>query len=116
MDHGMHHDTALFEQDHIHTDELRVGLTRPATVAGVPLKPLLLGMGAVGMAFMASGHLATLLLALPLFGILRLVSAANPRIFAELAAWSRVHARCRNRRYWGAPSFAPRATRRWETT
>lgn len=98
----------------VSVDDLHVGLTRSATMWGVPLKPLLFSMVAVAAVFTASGKLFTLLAALPAFGVLRLLSASNPRIFAELAAWSRVHMRCNNRLFWGAASFSPRRINKWK--
>ena len=94
--------------------ELRVGLTRQATFAGIPLGAFMLGMGAVAALFIVTGNPFYLLAALPVYAGLRLVSAKKPRIFDELAAWMRVSARCRNRAFWGAPSFSPRRTTKWE--
>jgi type IV secretion system protein VirB3 len=104
----------LWEEDHIQADSLTVGLTRPAKVGGVPLKPFLLGMLVGLIAFLAAGNPFYLLVDLPVYGGLRLVSASNPRIFAEIAAWIRVNARCRNRVFWGVASFSPRRTAKWE--
>ncbi|MEJ7807175.1 MAG: VirB3 family type IV secretion system protein [Telluria sp.] len=94
--------------------ELRVGLTRPATFAGIPLGAFMLGMGGVAAIFLVTGNPFYLLSALPVYAGLRLVSARTPRIFDELAAWMRVSARCRNRDFWGAPSYSPRRTIKWE--
>lgn len=109
-----HDDNNPLYEEHVQVDALSVGLTRPATVAGVPLSALLIGEGAVMAAFMTTGKLLFLPLALPVYGVLRLMSASNPRIFAEIAAWARVHGRCRNRAFWGAASFSPRRTTQWE--
>lgn len=104
----------LLEEGCIEVDELRIGLTRQAMIKGVPIIAFLSGMGGVACIFTAIGNPLYLLLAFPVYGILRLISAANPRIFDEIAAWVRVHAHCNNRSYWGGASFSPRRTQQWE--
>lgn len=104
------------DEDHagegrIKVNRLAVGLTRPPTMGGVPLKPLMIGMFGVMMVFMATGNPFHLLISAPVYLGLRVLSAEKPRIFAEIAAWTRVNARCRNRLFWGgAASFSPRRT------
>lgn len=105
----------LRDDDRIQVDSLTIGLTRPATVGGVPMKPFLLGMLVGMVAFMAIGNPFYLLIDVPIYGGLRLLSASNRRIFAEIAAWTRVNARCKNRVFWGGvASFSPRRTTKWE--
>lgn len=107
-------DGEFVRQGCVQVAELRVGLTRPATFAGIPLGAFMLGMGGVAALFLATGNPFYWLSAVPVYVGLRLVSATKPRIFDELAAWMRVSARCRNRAFWGAPSFSPRRTVKWE--
>lgn len=109
-----HDDDTLWEQDHIQIDHLAVGLTRTATLGGVPLLPLLIGELAVFVLFGLVGNPFCLLAGLPVYAILHLLSDSNPRIFAEIGAWWRVHARCKNGALWGAASFSPRRTTQWE--
>lgn len=105
---------AQWEEDDIDVDSLTVGLTRPAKVGGVPMKPFMLGMLIGVLVFTSAGNPIYLLIDVPVYGILRLISASNPRIFSEVAAWIRVNARCRNRVFWGVASFSPRGTVKWE--
>ena len=97
----------------IMVDDLHVGLTRSANIRGVPIKPLMYGAMCVAVVFAGTGKLLTILLIIPVFAILVLISASNPRVFAELAAWVRVNMRCNNRLFWGAASFSPRRTSKW---
>lgn len=94
-------------------DDLHVGLTRRANYRGVPIMPLMYGAMAVAAIYAGSGKLLTLPLIFPVFAILILVGANNPRIFAEIAAWVRVNMRCNNRLFWGVASFSPRRTKKW---
>lgn len=109
----MERDDTLREQENIQEDDLSIGLTRQPTIKGVPMTPLVLGLGAVAMVFAFVGNPFTLLLCVPVYFALRLLSASNPRIFDEIAAWLRVHFRCLNWLFWGAVSFSPRRTNRW---
>lgn len=103
-------------EDGIVANDLAVGLTRPATLGGVPVKPLLCGVFVVLVVFLAAGNPFYLLTAVPMYLGLRLLSAEYPRIFAEIAAWLRVNARCNNRVFWrGAASFSPRRAAKWES-
>lgn len=102
------------DEGQVQTNELRVGLTRPPMFKGVPLAPFMIGMGAVGWVYILSGNPTTALIALPVYGILRVISAKNVRIFAEIAARFRIATRCRNRKFWGALSFSPRNVTKWE--
>jgi type IV secretory pathway VirB3-like protein len=106
---------ALWEEDPVQVDPLTVGLTRPAKVGGVPMQPFMLGMLIGVLVFLGTGNPLYLLVDLPVYGILRVISANNPRIFGVIAAWIRVNARCNNRVFWGGvASFSPRRTARWE--
>lgn len=102
------------DEGSIVVDDLHVGLTRSAVVYGVPVKPALWALMVIAIIFVATMKLFTLLLVFPVLAILRLITATNPRIFAEVAAWSRVNMRCQNRFFWRAASFSPRGTRKWE--
>jgi type IV secretion system protein VirB3 len=113
-------DDDLFDDDDeqpgegcIGVNPLRVGLTRPATMGGVPMKPLMFGFFGVAVVFLGTNNVFYLGLGFPVFFVLRWVSADYPRIFAEIAAWIRVNARCMNRTYWGVASFSPRRTHNW---
>lgn len=103
----------LWDEDHVQVDDLAVGLTRPATIGGVPMKPFMIGMLIGMVVFLESANPLYLLIDIPIYGGLRLISATYPRIFAEIMAWLRVNARCNNRVFWGVASFSPRRTVKW---
>ena len=101
------------EQEDVVTDDLFVGLTRPATILGIPYGAFVVEFMTTTLVFLGVGNPLYLLMAVPIHGVLYLVSASNPRVFGEIAVWMTINSRCVNARYWGAPSFSPRRTRKW---
>jgi type IV secretion system protein VirB3 len=101
------------EQEDVITDDLFVGLTRPATIAGIPYHAFVAEMMVTALIFLAVGNPLYLLLAAPVHAILYLISSSNPRVFSEIAIWMTVNSRCLNSRFWGATSFSPRRTKKW---
>ena len=101
------------EEEDVTTDDLFVGLTRPATMWGIPYIAFVIEFMATTLVFLAIGNPLYLLLAAPIHALLYLISASNPRVFNEMAIWMTVNSRCVNARFWGATSFSPRATRNW---
>lgn len=97
----------------VHTDVLFVGLTRPATMLGIPLSAFVIEFMATGIIFLAVGNPLYLLLALPIHGVLFLVSANDPGVFASIYMWMKTTGRCRNTRFWGAASFSPLPVKKW---
>ncbi|MEY3201089.1 MAG: hypothetical protein RIR70_639 [Pseudomonadota bacterium] len=95
------------------TDPLFVGLTRPATIAGIPYAAFVVEIMITTLVFLAVGNPLYLLIAAPIHAILYLVSAHDPGVFHSLLVWTRTSGRCRNTRFWGAASFSPLPTRKW---
>lgn len=97
----------------IHTDVLFVGLTRPATMWGVPYMAFVIGFMVTVLVFLAVGNPLYLLLYAPIHAIMYLVCANDPGAFDSIFAWMKTIARCRNTRFWGAASFSPLPTQKW---
>lgn len=95
------------------TDPLFVGLTRPATMWGVPYHAFVIEFMVVVLIFLAVGNPLYLLLTAPVHGVLYLISANDPGIFSSIFNWMKTIGRCRNTRFWGAASFSPLPTRKW---
>lgn len=89
------------------SDILFVGLTRPATMWGIPYMAFVIEFMAVTLIFLAVGNPLYLLLGAPIHAILYLISAHDPNIFHSLYLWVRTFGRCRNRHFWNACSFSP---------
>lgn len=101
------------EQD-VYTDVLFVGLTRPATMLGIPLSAFVIEFMATGIIFLAVGNPLYLLLALPIHGVLYLISANDPGVFSSIMIWMKTLGKCRNTRFWEAASFSPLPTKKWK--
>lgn len=97
----------------VYTDILFVGLTRPATMWGIPYIAFILEFMVTTLIFLAVGNPLYLALALPIHGILYLVSANDPGVFNSIFVWTKTIGRCRNTRFWGAASFSPLITKKW---
>ena len=97
----------------VYVDPLFVGLTRPATMWGIPYHAFVIELMATTLIFLAVGNPLYLLLAIPIHGILYLISAHDPGAFGSIFMWMKTIGRCRNVRFWGAASFSPAATRKW---
>jgi type IV secretion system protein VirB3 len=97
----------------IQVDPLFVGLTRPATIGGIPYFAAVLEFLATVLVFLAVGNPLYLVLAAPLHGVLYLISASDPWAFDTIAAWVKTTGRCLNARFWGATSFSPLPTKKW---
>lgn len=101
------------EQD-VYTDVLFVGLTRPATMLGIPLSAFVIEFMATGIIFLAVGNPLYLLLALPIHGVLYLISSNDPGVFSSIMIWMKTLGKCRNTRFWEAASFSPLTTKKWK--
>lgn len=97
----------------VHTDPLFVGLTRPATMWGVPYHAFVVEFMTTTLIFLAVGNPLYLLLAVPIHGVLYLVTAHDPGAINAIFMWMQTIGRCRNSRFWGAASFSPLATKKW---
>ncbi|MFZ4701730.1 MAG: type IV secretion system protein VirB3 [Candidatus Methylumidiphilus sp.] len=90
-------------------DPLFVGLTRPATIFGIPYEAFVVEFVLVAIVFLGVGDIFYLLLIVPLHGVLYLVGGQNHAVFGSLRAWTMTKGRCMNTRFWGARQ----AFRRW---
>jgi type IV secretion system protein VirB3 len=97
----------------IYTDELFVGLTRPAIMLGIPLTAFVIEFMATAMIFLAAGNPLYLLLAVPIHAVLYAISAHDPGAFDAIFMWIKTLGRSRNSRFWGAASFAPLTHKKW---
>lgn len=97
----------------VRTDVLFVGLTRPATMWGIPYAAFVLEFIGTTLVFLAIGNPLYLLLAVPLHGVLYLVSSNDPGAFDSIFMWLKTIGRSRNTRFWGAASFAPLSHKKW---
>lgn len=100
-------------QEDVITDDLFVGLTRPATMLGIPMMAFVLEIMATTLIFLAVGNPLYLLFAAPIHAVMYLISSSNTRVFSEMAIWMKTKSRCMNTRFWGASSFSPRKTKKW---
>lgn len=98
----------------VYTDPLFVGLTRPATMFGIPFLAFIIEFMVVAVVFLGIGNPLYLLLAVPVHAILYLISAHDPGIFAGMAMWLKTSSKCRNRSFWGSVSFSPVNTVKWK--
>jgi type IV secretion system protein VirB3 len=99
--------------DDITIDPVFLGLTRPATLLGVPLKPLILGMAPIVLVFIATANPLMLLLAAPIWSVLALISRTDPYRLVAAIHWFGTRAKySRAARWWGAPTVAPRPVAR----
>lgn len=98
----------------VYTDELFVGLTRPATIWGVPYTAFVIEFMVTTLVFLAIGNPLYLLLGAPIHGVLYAISASNPKAFGALLIWIATIGRCRTSRFWGAASFAPVSYKKWK--
>ena len=97
----------------VQVDPLFVGLTRPATVGGIPYFAAVLEFMATVMVFLAVGNPLYLVMGVPLHGVLYLISASDPWAFDTIFAWLKTTSRCRNTRFWGSASFSPLPMKKW---
>lgn len=101
------------EEQTIVVDPLFVGMTRPATVWGVPYSAVVIEGILVAIIFLAANNPLYLLLAVPIHGVLYLIGAADPGIFDSIFMWAKTNARCLNLQFWGAASFSPGSMKKW---
>lgn len=91
----------------ITVDSLFVGLTRPATLYGVPYFAAIFEFMITVIFFLMHGNPLSLLVIIPVHGILYVISAADNNIFNAVALWAVTSSRCQNRFFWGSASFSP---------
>lgn len=92
-------------------DPLFQGLTRAATVKGVPMIPLLGMLGGVGFVALWTSPLAWLL-APPAFFVMRLITKSDDKAFRIWGLWYETKGRNKFKGFWGASSYSPREYKR----
>lgn len=95
-------------------DELFVGLTRPATIWGIPYTAAVIEVMAVAIVFLMIGNPLYLAIAIPIHAVLYAISANNATAFDSLFMWTKTAGRCRNSTFWNAVSFSPLRCRKWQ--
>lgn len=98
----------------LHKDVLFVGLTRVPMVLGIPYAAFVIEIMIMSIEHVMTGNPLYLFFVLPIHAILYLISAHDPGVFAEIAAWSMTTSRCRNNKLWQMPSFSPLIVSKWK--
>ena len=75
----------------VYTDPLFVGLTRPATMWGIPYTAFVIEFMATTLIFLAIGNPIYLVLAVPIHGVLYLISANDPAVFNSIFMWMKTN-------------------------
>lgn len=96
-------------------DSLFGGLTRPATVLGLPIEALLLILGSTAIAFLIASMLqASLVVRLSvmgigvvLYGVARLICVKDPRSFRYWGLMLATKGTHRTRKHWKSGSYSP---------
>lgn len=89
------------------TDPLFVAATRPAMKWGVTLDGLILGVGIVGIVMIGTGNPLTLLLYIPVHGVMYLLCLRDPRTFRLIFLWVGTKMKSLGWRHWGAATATP---------
>ncbi|MDD2833378.1 MAG: type IV secretion system protein VirB3 [Methylotenera sp.] len=95
-------------------DILFVAMTRVPTILGVPYVAFVLELMFASVVNIVSGNPLYALFVIPVHLIFYMIAAHDPGIFSEIEVWSKTIGRCLNRRFWGAASFSPLVTRKWQ--
>ena len=85
----------------ITVDPLFVGLTRPATLLGIPDFATVIELMATLIIFLAVGNPLYLLIAVPFHEILYVISAADDAKFNNIFICKQTNSQCQNTRFWG---------------
>ncbi|EGR2205549.1 MULTISPECIES: type IV secretion system protein VirB3 [Vibrionaceae] len=88
-------------------DPLFVAATRPAMKWGVTLDGIIIGGGLVGIAMIGTGNPFTLLLYLPIHGVMYLLCLRDPRTFRLILLWVGTKMKSLGWRHWGASTATP---------
>lgn len=101
------------DQD-VYTDPLFIGLTRPATIAGVPIGAVVFEWIITDIVFIGVGNPLYMLMLVPFHGLMYLVSANDHGMFDDWQLWVMTYGKCLNTKFWGgAASFSPLQTKKW---
>lgn len=96
-------------------DLLFVALTRVPTIMGIPYVAFVLEMMFASLMIIMVGKPLYMLSVVPVHAVLYLISAKDPGIFSEMEIWLKTSGRCLNKRFWGATSFSPLPTKKWQS-
>lgn len=96
-------------------DRLFGGLTRPATVLGLPIEALLLILGSTAIVFLISSmmqasltiRLGVMGLGVVLYGVARLICLKDPRAFRYWGLMLSTKGTHRTRKHWQSGSYSP---------
>ncbi|WP_330903221.1 type IV secretion system protein VirB3 [Dyella sp.] len=104
----------------LRSDPLFGGLTRPASMLGLPVEVLIFVLAGATIAFLLAGLLhadvnwkiAALGMGCVLYGMARLVCARDPRALRYVGLQLNTKARHMTRDYWHSGSYGPLASRK----
>lgn len=102
------------DSDDIISDMLFVGLTRPATMWGVPYSAFMVNIMFAAIAFLAANNFFFLLLSVPAHFILYLITYSDPHAIDNIYMWAKTNGKCMNRKFWGAATFSPLTVKKWQ--
>lgn len=102
------------EQEEISVDVLFVGLTRPATIFGIPMGAFVFELCAITCLFIGVGNPLYMLLVLPIHGVLYAISFKDPGMFDDISLFFKTLSLCLNFRFWGCRSFSPYPVQRYK--
>ena len=88
-------------------DPLFIGPTRPAMKWGVTIDGIIIGFAMAAIVMIGTGNPFTLLLYLPVHGVLYLLCLRDPRIIRLLYLWVGTKMKSLGWRYWGAATACP---------
>lgn len=89
------------------TDPLFVAATRPAMKWGVTLEGIIIAGALSGIVMIATGNPFTLLMYVPIHGVMYLLCLKDPRTFRYLLLWVITKMKSLGWRHWGASTASP---------
>jgi type IV secretion system protein VirB3 len=103
----------------LRSDPLFGGLTRPATLLGLPIEALTFIMAGSTLGFLFAGlvrasvawKIGALGMGVVFYGLARLLCAKDPRAFRYVHLQLETKAMHRTRRYWHSGSYSPMPSR-----
>lgn len=102
------------DSNDITSDMLFVGLTRPATMWGVPYAAFMFNVMFSAVAFLAANNVFFMLLCVPAHFIMYLVTYSDPYAIENILMWIKTDGRCMNRQFWGATTYSPLSVKKWK--
>jgi len=90
----------------VFADPVYLGLTRPATVVGLPYGYVLFSITVTMFTLMGLQNPGALILSVPLYGLGRWVCHYDIRQFSIIGRWCVLRAGCMNGFFWGGNSYS----------